>query len=154
MSVPPPKEVRPPLPQGPFLVIGLARSGQAVARLLADRGRDVTAVDLGHPEGAAGLRGAGVEVVLDADGIALLEGVRTVVKSPGVPREAPVIAAALERGIDVVGELELAWRALPNRFLAVTGTNGKTTTVELLGHIYRGAGDAVAVAGNAGRPLG
>ena len=74
-------------------------------------------------------------------------------KSPGVPREAPVIAAALERGIDVIGELELAWRAIPNRFLAVTGTNGKTTTVELLGHLYRTAGEPVAVAGNVGTPL-
>ncbi len=75
------------------------------------------------------------------------------VKSPGVPREAPVIAAALERGIDVIGELELAWRAVPNRFVAVTGTNGKTTTVELLGHVYRTAGEPVAVAGNVGTPL-
>ena len=64
-----------------------------------------------------------------------------------------MIAAALERGIDVVGELELAWRAIPNRFVAVTGTNGKTTTVELLGHIYRTAGEPVAVAGNVGTPL-
>ncbi len=78
---------------------------------------------------------------------------RTVVKSPGVPREAPVIAAALERGLDVVGELELAWRSIPNRFLAVTGTNGKTTTVELLDHVYRTAGEPVAVAGNVGTPL-
>jgi UDP-N-acetylmuramoylalanine--D-glutamate ligase len=78
---------------------------------------------------------------------------RTVVKSPGVPREAPVIAAALERGVDVVGELELAWRAIPNRFVAVTGTNGKTTTVELLGHLYRTAGEPVAVAGNVGTAL-
>jgi len=64
-----------------------------------------------------------------------------------------VIAAALERGIDVVGDLELAWRAIPNRFVAVTGTNGKTTTVELLGHLYRTAGEPVAVAGNVGTPL-
>ena len=64
-----------------------------------------------------------------------------------------MIAAALERGIDVVGELELAWRAIPNRFVAVTGTNGKTTTVELLGHVYRTAGEPVAVAGNVGTPL-
>jgi UDP-N-acetylmuramoylalanine--D-glutamate ligase len=90
---------------------------------------------------------------LDADGLALLDGVRTVVKSPGVPREAAAIAAALERGIDVVGELEVAWRAIPNRFVAVTGTNGKTTTVELLGHVYRSAGEPVAVAGNVGTPL-
>jgi UDP-N-acetylmuramoylalanine--D-glutamate ligase len=148
----PAKEVRPPLPRGPFLVVGLARSGQAAARLLAARGERVRAVDSGHPEGAERLSDWGVEVVLDADGLAQLEGIHTVVKSPGVPREAAVIAAALEREIEVTGELELAWRALPNRFLAVTGTNGKTTTVELLGHIFRGAGESVAVAGNVGVP--
>jgi UDP-N-acetylmuramoylalanine--D-glutamate ligase len=144
---------RPELPEGPFLVVGLARSGAAAACLLAARGETVRGVDSGSPKGAARLLEAGVEVFLDTDGIALLEGTRTVVKSPGVPREAPVIAAARERGIDVVGELELAWRALPNRFVAVTGTNGKTTTVELLGHLYRGAGEPVAVAGNVGTPL-
>ncbi|HEX3359759.1 MAG TPA: UDP-N-acetylmuramoyl-L-alanine--D-glutamate ligase [Solirubrobacterales bacterium] len=153
MTLIPPKEVRPPLPRGPFLVVGLARSGQAAARLLAARGERVRAVDSGHPDGAEGLSGWGVEVVLDTDGLAQLEGTHTVVKSPGVPREAPVIAAALDREIDVIGELELAWRALPNRFLAVTGTNGKTTTVELLGHIFRGAGEPVAVAGNVGVPV-
>ncbi len=153
MSAPPPRKPRPPLPRGPFLVVGLARSGQAAARLLAARGESVRGVDSGHPEGAAGLGGEGVEVVLDTDGVAQLEGTRTVVKSPGVPREAPVIAAALERGIEVVGELELAWRAVPNRTVAVTGTNGKTTTAELLGHVYRGAGEPVAVAGNVGTPL-
>ncbi len=110
-------------------------------------------VDSGRPDAAAGLEGVGVEVFLDTDGLALLEGTRTVVKSPGVPREALVIAAAAERGIEVVGELELAWRALSNRFVAVTGTNGKTTVVELLGHLYRGAGEPVAVAGNVGTPL-
>jgi UDP-N-acetylmuramoylalanine--D-glutamate ligase len=133
--------------------VGLKRSGQAAARLLAARGETVRAVDSGHPDGAAGLEGAGVEVLLDTDGVAQLEGSRTVVKSPGVPREAPVIAAALERRTEVVGEMELAWRALPNRFLAVTGTNGKTTTVELLGHLYRTAGEPVAVAGNVGTAL-
>src|ERR1044072_5429340 len=115
MTAPPPKETRPPLPDGPFLVVGLARSGVGAARLLAGRGEDVRGGDSGRPDSAAGLRDAGVEVFLDSDGLALLDGVRTVVKSPGVPREAPVIAAALERGIEVVGELELAWRALPNR---------------------------------------
>ena len=64
-----------------------------------------------------------------------------------------MVAVALERGIAVMGELEIAWRAIPNRFLAVTGTNGKTTTVELLGHLYRTAGEPVAVAGNVGMPL-
>jgi UDP-N-acetylmuramoylalanine--D-glutamate ligase len=73
-----------------------------------------------------------------------------VVKSPGVPQSAPVIAAARERGITVMGELELGWRLLPNEFVAVTGTNGKTTTVELLGHIF---GPRAVVAGNVGTAL-
>src|SRR5215204_3938436 len=153
MPAPPPRKTRPELPPGPFLVVGMGRSGQAAAQMLAARGEVVRGVDSGHPSGVAGLSAAGVEVVLDADGVALLDGIRTVVKSPGVPREAPVIAAALERGTRVVGELELAWRAIPNRFVAVTGTNGKTTTVELLGHIYRTAAEPVAVAGNVGTPL-
>src|SRR4051812_46386074 len=76
------KQIRPPLPEGPFLIVGLARSGQAVARLLAARGETVRAVDSGHPQGAAGLEGEGVEVFLDTDGLAQLEGTRTVVKSP------------------------------------------------------------------------
>jgi UDP-N-acetylmuramoylalanine--D-glutamate ligase len=152
-ALPPPRKDRPPLPPGPFLVVGLARSGIAAARLLAGRGETVRGVDAGFPAGAEGLREVGVEVHLDTDGVAQLEGTRTVVKSPGVPREAPVIAAALGRGVEVVGELELAWRLLPNRFVGVTGTNGKTTTVELLGHLYREAGEPVAVAGNVGTPL-
>ena len=153
MSAPPPKKARPPLPPGPYLVVGLARSGQAAARVLVEAGEEVVGVDSGHPAGAAGLRDLGVEVVLDEDGLALLERARTVVKSPGVPREAAVIAAALEHGTEVIGELELAWRTIPNRFLAVTGTNGKTTVVEWLGHVYRIAGEPVAVAGNVGTPL-
>ncbi len=144
---------RPPLPAGPFLVVGLARSGSAAARLLAARGERVTGVDSGQPDGAERLAEVGVEILLNVDGTDLLEGVKTVVKSPGVPNDAPVIAAARDRGIEVVGELELAWRAIPNRFVAVTGTNGKTTTTELLGELYRAAAEPAAVAGNVGTPL-
>ena len=61
------------------------------------------------------------------------------IKSPGVPNEAPVISRARARRIPVLGELELAWRLLPNPFVAVTGTNGKTTVVEWLGHVWREA---------------
>jgi UDP-N-acetylmuramoylalanine--D-glutamate ligase len=96
------------------------------------------------------LAGAGVELHCNEDGVALLERVRAVVKSPGVPAQAPVIAAARAGGKQVLGELELGWRMLPNEFVAVTGTNGKTTTVELIGHIHREAGLPVAVAGNVG----
>jgi UDP-N-acetylmuramoylalanine--D-glutamate ligase len=121
--------------------------------MLAAAGERVFGVDSGRPAEAGGLGEAGVEVSLDVDGTALLGEVETVVKSPGVPREAPVIEGARARGREVIGELELAWRALPNRFCAVTGTNGKTTTTELIGHIHRTAGRPVAVAGNVGTPL-
>ena len=144
---------RPPLPEGPFLVVGLARSGQAAARLLAARGEDVIGADAGAPDGAERLREAGVEVNLDGDREELVDRARCVIKSPGVPREAPAIRRALTLGVPVIGELELAWRLLPNRFIAVTGTNGKTTVAELLGHVWESADEPVAVAGNVGPPL-
>ena len=149
----PDNKLRPPLPPGPFLVVGLARSGQAAARMLAARGETVIGVDSGSPAGAEALRDAGVEVRLETDGVEGVEQAGSVIKSPGVPASAPVIAAAREHGLPVIGELELAWRLLPNRFCAVTGTNGKTTVAELLGHIWRTAGEPVAVAGNVGTPL-
>jgi len=144
---------RPGLPGGTYLVVGLARSGQAAARLLAGRGEEVLGCDSGAPEAAAGLRDAGVEVHLDTDGVSLLERARCLVKSPGVPQEAEVVVGARRRGIAVLGELELSWRLLPNRIVAVTGTNGKTTVTELLGHLWRVAGEPVGVAGNVGTPL-
>ena len=139
--------MRPPLPAGPYLVVGLARSGLAAARMLRARG-EVLACDSGRPDIPPDL-----EAELGSDGLDLLERAAVVVKSPGVPAQAPVIAAARRHDMPVMGELELAWRLLPNRFVAVTGTNGKTTTVELLGAIWREAGLPVAVAGNVGTPL-
>ncbi len=122
------------------LVYGLARSGTAVAERLAERGDEVVAVD----------RSLGNE-----DDLELLAGVDVLVKSPGVPGEAPLVRAARERGMPVWSEIELAWRLLPagTRLVGVTGTNGKTTTTELLGAIFRAAGRDVAVAGNVGTPL-
>ena len=145
---------RPELPPGPYLIVGLGRSGIAAARALRARGASVTGYDAGEPPEAVALLAEGVELSLgEAPVETQLEGVRTVIKSPGVPDAAPVIAAARGRGLSVLGELELAWRLLPNDFIAVTGTNGKTTTVELIGHIHRRAGRAVAVAGNVGTAL-
>jgi UDP-N-acetylmuramoylalanine--D-glutamate ligase len=141
---------RPELPEGPWLVVGLARSGVAAAVALRERGERVIGVDAGTPEELEALVQAGVELHLGVDGVALLEKARAVVKSPGVPAQAPVIAAARTRGLPVLGELELGWRLLSNEFVAVTGTNGKTTTVELIGHIHREAALPVAVAGNVG----
>ena len=102
---------------------------------------------------AGRLRAAGVEVVLGAENTALVEDVDLLVKSPGVPNEAPLVAAARRRGLTVWSEVELGSRLLPNPVLGVTGTNGKTTTSELLGAIFRAAERPVAVAGNVGRPL-
>lgn len=127
---------RPPLPPGPYLVVGLGLSGRAVLPLLEEHGE-----------------ARSVETDEENPGLDHLEGIRTVVKSPGVRPSTPLIVEARRRGIEVIGELEVAWRLLPNEFIAVTGTNGKTTTTELLGAIHRTAGMAVAVAGNVGTPL-
>jgi UDP-N-acetylmuramoylalanine--D-glutamate ligase len=124
------------------VVYGLARSGRAVAERLAERGDEVVVVD----------RSVGNE-----EDLALLDGVDAVVKSPGVPGEVPLVRAARARGVPVWSEVELAWRLFlapaGTRLVGVTGTNGKTTTTELLGAIFRAAGRSVAVAGNVGTPL-
>jgi UDP-N-acetylmuramoylalanine--D-glutamate ligase len=144
---------RPPLPEGPFLVAGLARSGVAVARALRFRGQQVTGVDSASPTGLELLDLAGVPYFLESDGTGFLDGIRTVVKSPGIPQDAPLVTAARERGIPVFGELEIGWRLVEGSFLAITGTNGKTTTTELAAHLFREAGRPVEVAGNVGSPL-
>jgi UDP-N-acetylmuramoylalanine--D-glutamate ligase len=154
---------RPQLPAGPYLIVGLARSGVAVAKALrqrgeGQRGEEVIGVDAGTAEkiGPAALEElarAGVEVHTGEDGRELLDRVRAVIKSPGVPRQVPVVADALRRGMPVLGELEAGWRMLENEVIAVTGTNGKTTTVEWIGHIHRSADLPVAVAGNVGTAL-
>ncbi len=137
-------------------MVGLARSGVAAALALRERGAEVIGCDAGSAgrpalaDAAGRLRAADVEVRLDASGVDLAARARTLIKSPGVPQDAPAIRAARERGIPVLGELELAWRLVPNEFVAVTGTNGKTTTTEWIGHVHREAGLAVAVAGNVG----
>jgi UDP-N-acetylmuramoylalanine--D-glutamate ligase len=128
----------------------------AAAFALRARGQEVLGWDACLPEGgeltvaARRLSQAGVEVDPDASGDVLAARAGTLVKSPGVPQTVPIVEAARRRGIPVLGELELAWRLLENEFIAVTGTNGKTTTTEWIGHIYHQAGLPVAVAGNVG----
>lgn len=144
---------RPPLDAGTYLIVGLARSGQSAAKVLTALGHRVIAVDSGAPEGTDTLGDFGVEVHLSNDGVELLCQADVLVKSPGVPQDAPVVAGARAQGTPVLGELEVGWRLLPNPMIAVTGTNGKTTTTELLGQIYRDAGLPVEVAGNVGLAL-
>jgi UDP-N-acetylmuramoylalanine--D-glutamate ligase len=115
------------------LVLGLARSGKAAVAALERRGVEVVAADrtLGN----------------DYD-LSLLDDVELMVKSPGVPREAPLVAEAERRGVEIWSEVELGYRLLRPRLVGVTGTNGKTTTTELLGAILR-----APTAGNVGRAL-
>ena len=140
---------------GRALVVGLARSGLAAAAALASRGVEVVAADRSPDVDAGRLDGFGVELRLGTEEEALLEGVELVVKSPGVPAESPLVSGARSRGIPVWSEVELGYRLLPAgvRLIGVTGTNGKTTTTELLGAIFRAAGRPFEVAGNVGRAL-
>jgi UDP-N-acetylmuramoylalanine--D-glutamate ligase len=137
------------------LVVGLARSGLAAAIALAGRGARVIAADRSPDVDAGRLADLGVELRLGTEEEALLEGVELVVKSPGVPAESPLVAGARARGIPVWSEVELGYRLLPagSRLIGITGTNGKTTTTELLGAMLRAAGRPVEVAGNVGRAL-
>jgi UDP-N-acetylmuramoylalanine--D-glutamate ligase len=134
------------------LVLGLARSGRAAVRALAARQARVVAVDSNPQLDIEGLE-ALATVVLGRHDASLLDGVEVLVKSPGVPGDAPLVVAARAREIPVWSEVELGGAILPNPLVGVTGTNGKTTTTELLGAIFRAAGRDVAVAGNIGTPV-
>jgi UDP-N-acetylmuramoylalanine--D-glutamate ligase len=135
------------------LVVGLARSGQAAALALVHHGVATAAVDRAEDIDTGRLEEAGVEVHLGTEEEVLLDDVELLIKSPGVPGESPLPAAARTRGIPIWSEIELGFRLLRNPFVGITGTNGKTTTSELLGAMFRAAGRPVAVAGNVGRPL-
>src|SRR5438445_63835 len=136
------------------LVLGFRRPGQAVAAALAARGVHVRAADA-RPTAALGVTGApaGVELRFGEDGPQLLAGVELVVPSPGVPRDAPVLAPAARRGIPVWSEIELAFRLLACPLVAITGTNGKSTTTSLVGLALERAGRRTFIGGNLGTPL-
>ena len=136
----------------PVVVAGAGVSGAAAARVLRERGARVTVVDADEQR-AEPLRAEGFAVVA-AD--VPPEGTELVVTSPGWRPDAPLLAASAAAGIEVIGEVELAWRlrgpdAAP--WLAVTGTNGKTTTVRMLAAILTAAGRRTVAAGNVGLPL-
>ncbi|HWE82887.1 MAG TPA: UDP-N-acetylmuramoyl-L-alanine--D-glutamate ligase [Gaiellaceae bacterium] len=122
------------------LVYGLARSGESATARLEAQGDEVVPVD----------RSLGNE-----EELSLLDGIDVVVKSPGVPGEVPLVAEAHTRGIPVWSEIELGFRLLApgTRVIGVTGTKGKTTTVQLLGAMFRAAGRDVVLAGNEHTPL-
>jgi UDP-N-acetylmuramoylalanine--D-glutamate ligase len=144
--------------QDEIAVIGLARSGRAVATLLARSGNKVYASDAARSAElettASDLEREGVAVEIGAHDVKRVEGASLVVVSPGVPPDAPVLVAAQTRGIDVVSEVEIALRFLPNlTYIAVTGTNGKTTTTAIVAHLLQALGRRALAAGNIGTPL-
>jgi UDP-N-acetylmuramoylalanine--D-glutamate ligase len=139
-------------------VLGLARSGEAAALLLRDRGLPVYASDVGsgrelEARGAA-LRAAGADVETGGHDLARIARAAAVVLSPGVPPDAPPVRAAVAAGVEVVAEVDVGFGALEGKRVAgVTGTNGKTTTTALVAHLLEAAGIGAATVGNIGRAL-
>jgi UDP-N-acetylmuramoylalanine--D-glutamate ligase len=139
------------------LVVGLARTGIATALFCAERGARVTATEA-RPEQeiaetAAKLRAAGVTLELGGHRAETFVRQDLIVPSPGVPPMTPALAAARAIGVPVWSEIELAWRFLRGRLICITGSNGKTTTTSLIGHILETARLPVQIAGNIGTPL-
>ncbi len=150
-----------PLP-GKVAILGFARSGRALAEALRDRGIEVAVGDDrsedAFPESRQ-LRERGVAFSFGGPAVSLLDGAGWLALSPGVPLTAPLVEAARRRRIPVLAEFEIAWRIAEaeaegeNRWVAVTGTNGKSTTTAWIADALRRAGRPVALAGNIGVPL-
>jgi UDP-N-acetylmuramoylalanine--D-glutamate ligase len=137
----------------------MARSGVAAAlaaRRVEPEAR-ITICDRDETPAGAGsipeLEEADVIVAVGREDNSLLDGCDLVIKSPGVPNEVSLLREARQRGIRVIGEVEFAWRYLENMMVGVTGTNGKTTTTEMIGYIISQSGRSCSVAGNVGMPL-
>jgi UDP-N-acetylmuramoylalanine--D-glutamate ligase len=139
------------------VVVGMAKSGLAAARLLRAVDADVVAVDAKPVEAlgreAAALRAAGVRFVRDVVAEPVWDGAALGVVSPGVPLDSPQLAPALAAAVPIIGELELGWRAMEADTIAITGTNGKTTTTALTGALLAEQPRPVLVGGNIGTPL-
>jgi len=139
------------------LVVGLGKSGLAAALFLRRKGAQVTVSDVRSAESLAkeipALLEAGIMVEAGGHGLLTFRRQDLIVVSPGVPLDTPELAQARSFGLPVIGELELAGRFLKGRILAITGSNGKTTTTALAGEILQEAGLSTLVAGNIGVPV-
>jgi UDP-N-acetylmuramoylalanine--D-glutamate ligase len=139
------------------IVVGLARTGLAVARFLKDQGAQVTATDLKKADELGSYSqealAMGISLKLGAHPMEGFMGSDLIVVSPGVPHSIPPLEAAKRAGIPVIGEVELASRYIKEPIVAITGTNGKTTTTSLVGKMLEASGRNVFVGGNIGAPL-
>lgn len=140
-----------------IVVVGLGRTGMATAQFLRKRHVSVVVTDKAGEEELGSqvdsLRKIGVRVELGEHRPALFDEADMIVISPGVPHEIEPVRMAAYRGIPVIGEIELASRFIREPIVAVTGTNGKTTTIELLGEMLKNSGRSIFVGGNIGNPL-
>jgi len=136
------------------VVVGAARSGLAAAELARSRGARVTVADLRTDvEALAAWRPGDVTLELGEHRPATFARADLIVLSPGVPTRQPALDAARRAGVPVIGEIELAWRLLEGRVIAITGTKGKSTTTTLVGRMLDAAGLDVRVSGNIGPAL-
>ncbi|GBC61983.1 UDP-N-acetylmuramoyl-L-alanine--D-glutamate liga se [Desulfonema ishimotonii] len=138
-------------------IAGLGKSGAACARFLRTQGAVVTITDRADEaalaDAAEEMRDIGVSLALAGHPPAVFEEADLILLSPGIPHTLAPLERARARGIPVIGEIELASRFITEPIVAVTGTNGKTTTTELLGEMLRRSGLKVFVGGNIGTPL-
>ena len=136
------------------VVVGAARSGIAAAELLVQRGARVTLSEMRSGfDGMERLEALGVKLELGGHAPETLADADLVVTSPGVALEQPALASARQRGVEIVGELELASRWVRGRIIAITGTKGKSTTTTLVGRMLNAGGRPALVGGNIGVPL-
>lgn len=138
------------------LILGLARSGIAAAIELINLGAKVTASDMkskGELKDIAALESKGAQLVFGEHPLSLLNGCDLIVISPGVPSDINILDEARKRDIPIISELELGFWFAKAPIIAVTGTNGKTTTTTLIGEIFKNEGKNITLAGNIGIPL-
>ncbi|HHV83152.1 MAG TPA: UDP-N-acetylmuramoyl-L-alanine--D-glutamate ligase [Tepidanaerobacter syntrophicus] len=138
------------------LILGLARSGSAAAIKLSNLGAHVTISDIKPRETFENtdvLESKGIKLVFEGHPLTLLDNCDLLVLSPGIPSDIEIVTEAKKRNIPVISELELGYRFAASPIIAITGTNGKTTTTTLIGEILKNDGKRVTVAGNIGIPL-
>lgn len=138
-----------------LIILGAGESGTGAAMLGIRKGFDVFVTDQGtiRPDYKSQLQSEGIEFEEGGHSMERILKADLIIKSPGIPDKAPVVAKATAAGVEVIDEIEFAFRFITGKVIAITGTNGKTTTTLLTYHLLKSAGMRVALAGNVGESL-